>query len=140
MSEVSDKIAKILEDPENIKMISEIAESFLGNNSENVKSFQSNNFKTESEKGDNTDETADKSQSLEKNPITAGETASLGTLQQIISEADIENTVKLISALKPYMGTHRKESADSVLKILNVIKIIEKTNLTELSKLFGMFG
>ncbi len=140
MSEASDKIAKILEDPENIKMISEIAESFLGNQSESANNSQLNSLKAENEITDNTDEKANKNQSSENNTLTADGTASLGALQHIVSGADIENAVKLISALKPYMGAHRKESADSVLKILNVIKIVEKTNLSEISKLFGMFG
>ena len=32
MSDVSDKITKILEDPESLKMISQIAESFMSDN------------------------------------------------------------------------------------------------------------
>lgn len=137
MSDTADKIAKILEDPESIKMISEIAESFM--------SQGTTNESTEKDNTDNigdTDETTKNDASenkVSKNaPAISGElTSSMKLLYDIIGKGDIENSIRLITALKPYMSKHRRENADSVIKWLGALKFISKYNISEISKLLN---
>lgn len=131
MSETADRIAKILEDPESIKMISEIAESFMSGNSSTV--LQDKN---ESENNtENTPVTGDVSL-IQPNVLNTIAT----TFEKLMSQGDVENTVRLIAALKPYMSKHRKDSADSVLKLLNLMRTIGKNNISDIAKLFGMIN
>lgn len=131
MSDTSDKITKILSDPESIKMISEIAESFIGN---------ANN--AEASAGDYTASTKSEDEQNENNLAGGIDaiTQIASNLSSIVSNNDIDNTVRLISALKPYMSTHRKQSADSVLKMLNLLRVVGGIGFSELSGLFGLSG
>lgn len=141
MSDTADKIAKILEDPDSIKMISEIAESFMsGGNSKNI----SDNVAEKSE-NDADDDIQKASENNEGNSLIKADSdklsgelpSSLKLLYDIIGKGDIENSIRLITALKPYMSKHRRENADSVLKWLGAIKFISKYNLSEISKLLS---
>ena len=128
MSDVSEKIAKLLEDPESIKMISELAGSFIGNNNEKtqgiigeVQDVQENDTSTE----------------LVTEKISENSSAVSSAVNKLLEGADIENTVKLVSALKPYMSKRRRDSADSVLKMLGIMKLVGNSNFAEMAKLLG---
>ena len=128
MSDVSEKIAKLLEDPESIKMISELAGSFIGNNNEKaqeiigeVQDVQENDTSTE----------------LVTEKISENSSAVSYAVNKLLEGADIENTVKLVSALKPYMSKRRRDSADSVLKMLGIMKVVGNSNFAEMAKLLG---
>ncbi len=142
MSDAADKIAKILEDPESIKMISEIAESFM------TQGTAENSSSVESSKDKHTDkdiigsEKEEAVSTLEKSvssiSVPSEISSSMKLLYDIIGKGDVENSIRLISALKPYMSKHRRENADSVLKWLGALKFISKYNISEISKLFGL--
>ena len=128
MSDVSEKIAKLLEDPESIKMISELAGRFIGNNNEKtqeiigeVQNVQENDTSTE----------------LVTEKIAENSSAVSSAVNKLLEGADIENTVKLVSALKPYMSKRRRDSADSVLKMLGIMKLVGNSNFAEMAKLLG---
>lgn len=128
MNDVSEKIAKLLEDPESIKMISELAGSFIGNNNEKaqeiigeVQDVQENDTSTE----------------LVTEKISENSSAVSSAVNKLLEGADIENTVKLVSALKPYMSKRRRDSADSVLKMLGIMKLVGNSNFAEMAKLLG---
>ena len=130
MSDTADRIAKILEDPESIKMISEIAESFMNGSGSIIQE------KSETEKAVSDITTAESVSEMPSNAFS-----SITTIfEKLISQGDVENTVRLINALKPYMSSHRRESADSVLKMLNLMHTIGKSNIADMAKLFGMIG
>ncbi len=130
MSDVSEKIAKLLEDPESLKMISEIAGSFIGgtspNNDDAKKDLIPLHEKTEQDTHDN-------SQLYDSTVLSA-------TIGKLINGSDIENTVRLVTALRPYMSARRRESADSVIRILGIMKIVGNSNFAEMAKLFGTHG
>lgn len=137
MSDTADKIAKILEDPESIKMISEIAESFMSQGNTNESSDSENDSKNKDSNGNKKDEDS-KPEKGTSTTIPSGElSASMKLLYDIIGKGDIENSIRLITALKPYMSKHRRENADSVLKWLGALKFISKYNISEISKLLN---
>ena len=123
MSDTADKISKILEDPESIKMISQIAESFMTNSADSESISQTNSEDSESLKVENT---------------LLNDVPSFKFIEDLLSKADVENSIMLISALRPYMSKHRRESADSVLKVLRILKLINKSNFSEISKLLSI--
>ena len=124
MSTNADKIAKILEDPESIRMISEIAQSFLDGSEQ---------------KNESGNEIAGNLSSVQKeeNALPSIMTLTAG-ISKVFSESDIENTIRLITALKPYINKNRQNNADYILKMLSLLKFISKNNLAELSGLIGL--
>ncbi len=139
MSDTADKIAKILEDPESIKMISEIAESFMssGDPSDEGASTEDQKDEALTENSSAKEATAEATAKGEK--LIPGElSSSMKLLNDIIGKGDVENSIRLISALRPYMSKHRRDNADSVLKWLKALKFIGKHNISEISKLFSL--
>lgn len=132
MNEVSEKIAKILEDPESIRMISEIAGNFMGASSESKQD-------AESEEKNAAEKETVKETEVETLPaLTPISLSGLGsTVEKLLDGADIENTVRLVTALKPYMSTRRRESAEAVLRVLSIIKLVGNSNFAEMAKLLG---
>lgn len=124
MSDTSDRIAKILEDPESIRMISEIAESFMSSSESTNDNGRLPDNKTDFENKHDTSNNV------------------YGTLNDLIgkllSAGEIGNTIRLISALKPYLSKPRRDSADSVLKTLSVLNTLGNSNVAEMLKLFGL--
>lgn len=129
MSDVSDKIAKILEDPESLKMISEIAENFTGSGvhgvSDNVE--KSNSIV-------NTEQESNNGTSVPDNTDFSFLTSAIGKLMR---SGDVENTVRLVTALKPYMSSRRRDSADSVLRILSIMKLAGNSDFQNMVRLLG---
>ncbi len=126
MSEVSDKIAKILEDPESLKMISQIADSFSG-------SMQTDIIKNAaSESKENND-----FKNLDSETNNHGDFSIISSaVGKLMDGGDVENTIRLVTALKPYMSHHRRESADSVLKILAMMRLVGSAEVRNMAKLF----
>ena len=134
MSDTADRIAKILEDPESVKMISEIAESFMGNAT--LPPIGDKESTGEEEKNENRENRTENTSAEQFNiPSTMVE-----AMNKLMSGGDIDNTVRLIAALKPYLRKHRRDSAESVLKMLNIMKTFGNSNVTEMLKLLGAAG
>ncbi len=127
MNDLSEKISAVLNDPESMKLITEIAGNLAGNSS-----AVSDDVKTEvdAEPVENTQNNIDAQQ--------VGTFSVIGsTVEKLLGNGDIDNTVRLVTALKPYMSAHRRESAESVLRILGLMKLMGNGNLSEMMKLFG---
>lgn len=127
MNDLSEKISAVLNDPESMKLITEIAGNLAGNSS-----AVSDDAKTEvdAEPVESTQNNIDAQQ--------VGTFSVIGsTVEKLLGNGDIDNTVRLVTALKPYMSTHRRESAESVLRILGLMKLMGNGNLSEMMKLFG---
>ena len=127
MNDTADKISKILEDPESIKMITEIAESIIGSNTSQERTNQEIS----------TTDTGTVNEEINSSEQEDVFDTVLSSVKKISEHSDIDNTMRLISALKPYMGSRRRESADSVVKILKIIKMAGDSNLPNMIKLFS---
>ena len=125
MSSTSDQIAKLLEDPESIKLISELAESFIGSsaNKDLIPDTITNN-----------EEITNENQNITSISVIAEH------LERTFSQKDVENAINLITALKPYMSKKRQGSADSIMQVLNMLKFVSKSNLSEMGKLFSILN
>lgn len=125
MSSTSDQIAKLLEDPESIKLISELAESFIGSsaNKDLIPDTITNN-----------EEITNENQNITSISVIAEH------LERTFSQKDVENAINLITALKPYMSKKRQGSADSIMQVLNMLKFVSRSNLSEMGKLFSILN
>lgn len=127
MSETSERIAKILEDPESIRMITDLAESFMSGadpskTSESaVESITDNQFESKNE----------------LSIIPKELTSVLSSIDGKISEEEIENTVRLIRAIQPYLSPKRHNGANNVIKILTALKSASSLNLSKIASIFG---
>lgn len=128
MSEAYDKISEILSDPENIKLISEIAQGFMKSNEDN-----GNNDSEKSLEIINTIASSD-------NENTGGKDFSKISkiLDDIIGSGNIDTSIGLISAIRPYMSSHRRENADTVIKLLRALKLISNSNISDIGKLLNL--
>lgn len=126
MSDTADRIAKILEDPESIKMISEIAESFIGGGmTEGQTQGEQEKNIIPLEKDDGEGQT--------NNPL-----ASISEIvEKLVSGADIENTLRLISAIEPYLSKRRQSGARSVKKTLGLIRTLGNGSISDITKLMS---
>lgn len=126
MSDTADRIAKILEDPESLKMISEIAESFIG-------SAGAESKKQSEDENDIIPLTKDEGEAQTYNPLaTISE-----TLEKLMAGTDIENTLRLISALEPYLSKRRQSGARSVKKTLGFMRTLSNGSISDITKLMG---
>lgn len=126
MSEASERIAKILEDPESLQMIAEIAESFM-----------SEEASAETDKAQDTTTGDNQPESKGELSILPKELSSvLSGLESKISADEIDNTVRLIQAIQPYLSHKRHGSADNVIKILTALKTVSSLNLSKFVSLF----
>lgn len=128
MSETYDKISEILSDPESIKLISEIAQGFMKNADESE-----DNDSTGSTEIVNalTAATGESSTGNEANRISR-------LLEDIVGSGNIDSSISLISAIRPYMSSHRRENADTVIKMLKTLKVVSKSNISDIGKLLNL--
>lgn len=126
MSDTADRIAKILEDPESLKMISEIAESFMANTG-------ADNQKESEETNEITEIIKDEAETSTYNPLVSITEA----LQKLVGDTDIENTLRLISAIEPYLSTRRQSGARSVKKTLGLMRTLGNGNISDLAKIMS---
>lgn len=127
MSEVSEKISKILEDPESLKKLSEIAESFIGDSTFDI---------GDSEIRDNDNTESDDLKKEESTVLRTNDDISIfPIIGKLMEGGDIDNTVRLITALKPYMSKRRRESAQTVLRILEIMRLVGNDEVKNVVKM-----
>lgn len=106
MDELSEKLSALLNDPESMNRVREMAESILG--------------------GENAAQE-------ENNPVDKSEVENLldgvdiGNIINIISKfnsSSNDDNIKLIEALRPHLSSRRQERADSAVKILRLLQIL----------------
>ena len=129
MNDISEKLTKFLEDPESVRMLTEIAGNIIGKSD----SYAENESKNIPEKVI----TEDESESENGNAKYINAFSSIG---EIFAGADIDNTVRLLTALKPYMSHKRSESTEYVLGLLRILKIAGNNNFTQMMSLIGSSG
>ncbi len=127
MSEVSEKISKILEDPESLKRLSEIAESFIGDSTLDI---------GDSKIQDNDNTESDDLKKEESTVLRTNDDISIfPVIGKLMEGGDIDNTVRLITALKPYMSKRRRESAQTVLRILEIMRLVGNDEVKNVVKM-----
>lgn len=102
MDDLSSKLAEILNDPEAMSRVKNMAENILG--------------------GNNSEE---KSSPLDTNGLlNAGEMAGLISIVSRLKNSSDNPRSQLLNALKPHLSEPRREKVDTAIKILKIIEIL----------------
>lgn len=105
MDDLSQKLADILEDPQSLERVRQMAESFLGNNSPKEETSE----KSSEEFGDM--------------PPFEDLQAIINIISHLNSQKDDKRT-QLLNALKPYLSDQRKSKADNAIKLLKLFELL----------------
>ncbi len=164
MSEIAEKIAEILKDPESLGMINGIAKSLMGDGGkeetgreETEKEEHEEEIFSESltvpenaaeeekeERHDGND--GEKSENIlpeeHKEPEEKGKTQRelrhfLSKVRVLLENGNIDNTLRLITALKPYMSRERRASAERVQGFLRAARLFERISPSDMARLLS---
>lgn len=109
MDNLTEKLADILNDPESMNTVREMAAVLLGEKEEKAEAVPLNN-------------SAD--------PLSGEGLPDIGEMQRImdlfskIKSANDDPKAQLLTALKPHLGKERQEKVDSALKILKILELL----------------
>ena len=108
MDDISEKLAELLNDPDSLNRVREMAENILGNkkNEENIPSPDAN---LGSLFGGDID------------PVQMGKIISV--MSRFKSGGD-DSRAKLLLALKPHLSVPRREKVDTAIKLLKLIDLL----------------
>ena len=107
MDDISEKLAELLNDPESLNRVREMAENILGN---------SDQKQTPPESSDSSGGWFD-----------GLDSAQLGKIMSIMSRLKSnhdDNRAKLLLALKPHLSEPRREKVDTAIKLLKLIDLL----------------
>ena len=107
MDDISEKLAELLNDPESLNHLREMAENILGNN----------------DKKETPPESSDSSGGWFDNidPLQLGKIMSI--MSRLKAGHD-DNRAKLLLALKPHLSEPRREKVDTAIKLLKLIDLL----------------
>ncbi len=108
MDDISEKLAEILNDPDSLSRVREMAENILGNNDKS-ESTPPVDTKSDSIFGDGFD------------PVQIGKIMSI--MSRLKSDCD-DNRTKLLLALKPHLSAPKREKVDTAVKLLKLLDIL----------------
>lgn len=100
MDELSEKLAALLNDPESLSGIKQMAESLMGESSKEQEKSEDTSFL---------------------------DGIDIGKLMSIISSFNnmkADNNTKLLAALKPHLSEPKREKVDTAIKILKLLEIL----------------
>lgn len=110
MDDISEKLAELLNDPDSLNRVREMAENILGS--------------SEKEKEENTSKTNFDMNSLFGDGI---DPVQIGKIMQIMSRLKSnrdDNRANLLLALKPHLSAPRQEKVDTAIKLLKLIDLL----------------
>lgn len=107
MDDISEKLADLLNDPDSLNRVREMAESILGGDS-----------KTEPPPPDNSGSIFD---NMDIDPAQLGKILSV--MSRLKSDKDDKRS-KLLLALKPHLSEPRREKVDTAIKLLKLIDLL----------------
>lgn len=119
MDDLTEKISGILNDPESMKQVREMAESLFSQKTEQVN--QKNDLST--------------LLGGEGMPDPQQLEMLLGLFSKLKSSGD-DNTSKLLLALKPHLSGDRRERVDTAIKILKILELLPLIKESGLINLF----
>jgi len=103
MDELSEKLAGILNDPETMNRVKQMAESMLGGSEPQEEKKQQNLF------GDMSD---------------ADELKTIMSIMGKIKNKGEDDRTKLLLSLKPHLSEPKREKVDTAVKILKIIELL----------------
>ncbi len=111
MDDISEKLADILNDPDSLNRVREMAENILGNNS----------TKTESTASKSPDVSIGSLFGDDFDPVQLGKIISI--MSRLKNDRD-DNRAKLLLALKPHLSAPRREKVDTAVKLLKLLDLL----------------
>lgn len=109
MDDISEKLAELLNDPDSLNRVREMAENILGNTQNHEATQQKNNDPT-SLFGD-----------FDLDPSQIGK---LMSVMSRLRSAKEDNRARLLLALKPHLSAPRQEKVDTAIKLLKLIDLL----------------
>lgn len=108
MDDLSEKLAELLNDPDSLSRVQEMAENILG---------------TKDHKNDGPPPAADIGSLLGEDidPVQLGKIMSI--ISRLKSDRD-DNRARLLLALKPHLSVPRREKVDAAIKLLKLIDLL----------------
>ena len=107
MDDISEKLAEILNDPDSLNRVREMAENILNNNQKEEKTQPANDFG--SMFGGDFD--------------PAQITKIMSVMSRLKSDKD-DSRARLLMALKPHLSAPRREKVDTAIKLLKLIDLL----------------
>ena len=110
MDDISEKLAELLNDPDSLNRVREMAENILGNNTaapENQSPFNNN--------------PASLFDGFDFDPVQIGKIMSIMSRLRAGKE---DNRSRLLLALKPHLSAPRQEKVDTAIKLLKIIDLL----------------
>lgn len=110
MDDISEKLAEILNDPESLGKVREMAENILGGNNQKKENTTSTGDNFNLAFGD-----------MGFDPALISKIMSI--MSRLKSDKE-DNRSKLLLALKPHLSTPRQEKVDAAIKLLKLIDLL----------------
>ncbi len=110
MDDISEKLADLLNDPESLNRVREMAENILGND----------NKKSEKSPPPQSD-IGSLFGNMDIDPIQIGKIMSV--MSRLKTNQD-DNRARLLTALKPHLSAPRQEKVDTAIKMLKLIDLL----------------
>lgn len=114
MDDIMNKLGEILSDPESVKQITELAQMFMSETTDNKNSSPEN-----SENGD------DKNDSENSGGLFSGiDLSSIMKIQEIMGAVSgKDKNSELLLALKPHLSPEKQKKADKAIKLIKLLTI-----------------
>lgn len=128
MDNTQDRISKLLSDPENIKTIAQIASGFMPSGGEGVSEGalgeeSSDKLAVVPDSMSGEEAEAVSASANEGQKVTSDSTMS-GLFGDIITPEKVDKGIGFLGALKPYLGSHKKEVCEVMIKVLGAAKLL----------------
>ncbi len=107
MDDISEKLAEILNDPDSLNRVREMAEGLLGG-----------------QKTENKNAPPDISSALEGGGFDAAQIAKIMSVMSRLKGGGNDNRSNLLLALKPHLSAPRREKVDTAIKLLKLIDLL----------------
>lgn len=107
MDDISEKLAEILNDPDSLNRVREMAEGLLGG-----------------QKTENKNAPPDISSALEGGGFDATQIAKIMSVMSRLKGGGDDNRSNLLLALKPHLSAPRREKVDTAIKLLKLIDLL----------------
>lgn len=107
MDDISQKLAELLNDPDSLNMVREMAENILGDNKKEEKTPPS--------------DVGSIFGNMDIDPVQIGKIMSV--MSRLKSDKD-DSRARLLLALKPHLSAPRREKVDTAIKLLKLIDLL----------------
>lgn len=102
MDDLNQKLAQILNDPESMNRVREMAESILSENEPNTKKEDDSVF----------------------GKLDAGELSGIMSIVSKLNQSHDDTRTNLLAALRPHLSEPKREKVDTAIKILRLLDLL----------------